>query len=441
MARSAPASDRSSSQPTTPTRKWQSPPDPQSCDSPPLGAPGVYVNLGGSLRERFEAFSHAAFGFKPAGGVSGEQYLLHRLLLDADVHLGPHLRVFVQLSNETEAGRRPTYAPTDIDRGDVQQAFFDTQWPLGDTGAQLGFRGGRQEMMYGSNRLVDIREGPNIRQSFDGARAWLQAGALQVDAFWVRPVFNKTGYFDDTPDPGQQFYGAYAVLGKQNAPVGADLYVLALDRNNALLDAGVANERRKTVGGRLWGTPGRWDYNLEAAYQWGQWGQRPISAYGLFSDAGYTVPMLGHTRFALKADAASGGNSRGTGTLGTFYPLFPKNNYYTEANIQTTANNIDVYPYVQVQPRPDLAVLAGVALNWRFSTKDSFYQPPGVPVVAGNSNGRRYAGTFTNLQVEWLPLANLDVNAAYVHYDTSGFLRAAGGRNVDWVGTWASLNF
>jgi hypothetical protein len=54
--------------------------------------PDWYVNLGGSLRERFESFSNSAFGFRAAGGVASENYILHRLLLSADIHLGHYAR-------------------------------------------------------------------------------------------------------------------------------------------------------------------------------------------------------------------------------------------------------------------------------------------------------------------------------------------------------------
>jgi hypothetical protein len=59
----------------------------------------------------------------------------------------------------------------------------------------VNVRVGRREMMFGSNRLVDIREGPDIRQSFDGACAWATLGDARVDAFWTRPVLNKEGWY------------------------------------------------------------------------------------------------------------------------------------------------------------------------------------------------------------------------------------------------------
>jgi hypothetical protein len=409
----------------------------------PLGGdPDWYVNFGGSLRERFESFSNSAFGFRGAGGVQSEDYILHRLLLSADIHLGSYSRIFVQLGDELEAGRLPGPQPTDRDRGDLAQGFYEFDLPVG-TDATIGGRIGRQEMMFGSNRLVDIREGPNIRQSFDGARIWVKLGEARIDAFWTRPVFVKEGWFDDTSDSAQQFYGVYSTTPVAIIDwLSIDTYFLGLDRKNAVLDAGVANEQRYTIGTRLFGGSGPIDYNFEFVYQFGHFGNRPISAFALASDTGFTVASAwGKPRLAVKADVISGGNSHGTGTLGTFYPLFPKNNYFNEASIQTPMNVMHVNPYVQVQPRADLAFLAGIDILWRQNTSDSFYQPPGVPVVAGNANNKRFLGTALNLQAEWQVTPNLNINAAFVHFFADGFLRAAGGQSITWTGAWATFNF
>jgi hypothetical protein len=409
----------------------------------PLGStPGWYVNLGGSLRERFESFSNSAFGFRGAGGVPSEDYILHRLLLSGDFHFGPYVRTFIQLGDELEAGRLPGPQPTDIDRGDLAQGFIEINLPVtADVTANV--RAGRQEMMFGSNRLVDIREGPNIRQSFDGVRVWATLGDVRIDVFWTRPVLDKEGWFDDTSDKAQQFFGVYSTTPVAVIPgLSADLYVLGLDRNNAVLDAGVANERRYSIGTRLFGTAGPIDYNFEGIYQFGNFGDRPISAFALFSDTGDTIASAwGEPRLAMKADVASGGTSRGTGTLGTFYPLFPKNNYFNEANIQTPMNYMDIYPYVQIQPRRDLAFMAGVDVLWRQNTHDSFYQPPGVPLIPGNANTKRFLGEALNLQAQWQATPNLDVNAAIVRFLAHGFLQAADGHDITWTGVWATFNF
>jgi hypothetical protein len=404
--------------------------------------PDWYVNFGGSLRERLESFSNAAFGFRGAGGVPREDYILHRLLLSSDIHLGPDVRIFLQLGSELEAGRRPGAQPVDRDGGDLAQGFIEFQSPAG-ADVMIGGRIGRQEMMFGSNRLIDIREGPNIRQSFDGARLWMTLGEARIDAFWTRPVFNKEGWFDDTTDSAHQFYGAYLTTPVAIIDgLAIDIYFLGLDRKNAVLDAGVANEQRYTIGTRLFGRREPVDYNFELVYQFGHFGDRPISAFAVFSDTGFTFASAwGKPRIAIKANVASGGNSRGTGTLGTFFPLFPKNNYFNEAGIQTAMNDMDIFPYVQIQPRTDFAFMAGVDILWRQNTHDSFYQPPGIPVVAGNANNSRFMGAALNLQAEWQATPNLNVNAAFVHFIADGFLRTAGGKSITWTGIWATFSF
>jgi Alginate export len=409
----------------------------------PLGGdPDWYVNLGGSLRERFESFSNAAFGFRAAGGVPSEDYILHRLLLSSDFHLGTSVRMFLQLGSELEAGRLPGPQPTDRDKGDLAQGFLEINLPVGSD-VTVGGRAGRQEMMFGSNRLIDIREGPNIRLSFDGVRMWTTLGQARIDAFWTRPVLTKQNWFDDQPDSNQQFYGVYSTTPVQKIPgLSMDVYFLGLDRNGAVLDAGVANEQRYTIGTRLFGTHGPADYNFEFIYQFGHFGNRQISAFALASDTGFTIESAwGKPRLAVKADVISGGNSRGNGTLGTFYPLFPKNNYFTEASIETPMNVMHVNPYVQIQPRANLAFLAGIDILWRQNTNDSFYQPPGVPIVPGNANNQRFLGESLNLQAEWQAAPNLNVNLVFVRFFAAGFLSAAGGKDITWVGAWATFNF
>jgi hypothetical protein len=120
---------------------------------------------------------------------------------------------------------------------DLQQGFADLRAPIGQDGS-VTFRGGRQEMLFGSARLVDVREGPNVRLSFDGGRAFYQSPNIRVDAFVVRPVVPQPGVFDDYSDPGQAFWGLYSVMPVRPVPgLSADLYYLSLDRRNAAFDS------------------------------------------------------------------------------------------------------------------------------------------------------------------------------------------------------------
>ena len=404
-------------------------------------APGSYINFGGELRERVEHFSHPFFGLTDRGTTT---YDMHRLLLNGDLHIGDTFRTFIQLGNH-EVTSPSMSPPTDVDHFDLQQGFVDLKASIGQD-ASVIFRGGRQEITFGSARLVDVREGPNIRLSFDGGRIFYESAALRLDVFGTAPVVVERGVFDDRsiarePFPGKAFWGIYGVV-----PVGAvpglhiDLYYLGLMRQNAPYNSGVADETRHSVGARFWGRAEAWDYDIEGVFQFGDFGSRNIRAWTVASNTGYTLASLwGEPRLGLQADVASGGAPGKT--LKTFNPLFPKFAYFTEASINSPINFIDVYPSVTVQPLKNFAFKVGVDVLWRYSIQDGFYQPPGVPLVPGSANKKRFLGLQSNLQAEWQATSHISVNAAYVHFLTKGFLKAAGAKNIDFLGVWAAYKF
>jgi hypothetical protein len=147
-------------------------------------------------------------------------------MLHADFHLGPHFRIFSQLKSGLEDGRDGGPRPTDRDKFDAHQAFMDVSVDIGDS-RSLTLRAGRQEMDYGSSRLISVRDGPNVRQSFDGVKLALDASVWRVDGFIVRPVETNEGVFDDKPDPERFLWGIYGVAPLPVVPGGkVDLYFL-----------------------------------------------------------------------------------------------------------------------------------------------------------------------------------------------------------------------
>ncbi|MBV8431232.1 MAG: alginate export family protein, partial [Solirubrobacterales bacterium] len=180
----------------------------------PLGGrDDYYLSLGGTARPRYEFYRNPDFGAAPAAPDGTNNDLLQRYLLHADLHLGPNVRVFGQLQSGFESGLIGGPRPdVDLDRFDAHQGFLDLVWRWGEEEVNsLTLRPGRQEMAYGSGRLIDVREGANLRRSFDAARALLKAGDWQVDGFWSKPVRNRPGVFDDDPNPDRSLRGLYAV--------------------------------------------------------------------------------------------------------------------------------------------------------------------------------------------------------------------------------------
>lgn len=167
---------------------------------------GSYLTLGGELRERFEYYWRPNFGLQ---GQSANAYLLNRMLLHADLHAGDYLRTFFVLGGHF-APWKDAAAPPYLDRWDLQQAFLDVRLPLSpleDIDPVL--RVGRQEMVFGSQRLVSIRDAPNVRRAFDGVRLGDTIDGVRVDAFLTRPVLLREGAFDDVSNDAQAFWGLY----------------------------------------------------------------------------------------------------------------------------------------------------------------------------------------------------------------------------------------
>lgn len=167
-------------------------------------------------------------------------YLPQRYMLHFDLHMGSRARAFVQLKSGVETGRRGCPHPPDEDKLDVKQTFVDVTF--GNAAEPdlrtLMLRAGRQEVYFGSSRLVSYREGPNVRQSFDGLRAILRARGWRVDGFALKPVETDAGIFDDVSDHARTFWGVYAVRPLPTLPKGGnvDLYYMGLDRKRARFD-------------------------------------------------------------------------------------------------------------------------------------------------------------------------------------------------------------
>jgi hypothetical protein len=61
--------------------------------------------------------------------------------------------------------------------------------------------------------------------------------------------------------------------------------------------------------------------------------------------------------------------------------------------------------------------------------------------VPGSADNKRFLGAQSNLHAEWQATPHRNINAVYVHFQTAGFLAAAGGKNTDFVGVWAAYFF
>ena len=302
-------------------------------------------------------------------------------------------------------------------------------------------------MEYGSGRLIDVREGPNVRLSFDGFKMLSKIDGWRIDAFAVRPDLDKPGFFDNRPDPKTAFWGVYATRPISEG-VSLDAYYLGLGRAQATYNRGTARELRHSVGARLSrpvaGTKPGWDFDDEALWQFGSFGSAGIRAWTFSSDTGYSIPTVRlKPRFSLKADISSGDDPR-KNTLGTFNALFPTGNYFGlfASTGPGPENFIDVHPGVKTQFPHGVSVSTDWVVQWRESLRDGVYAMPGLFIRPADHSNARFVGDRPGIEVRWQANRHEWFQADYGIFYAGKFLKETmPGRNLNYLALWAGYEF
>ena len=405
---------------------------------------GTFLTVGGEIREWYEGYHNASWGY---GTQDANGYLLQRLSVYSDIHAASRIRLFVQLTSDIEAGRDGGPRPV-IDESKLffEEAFADVT--LSEKASdKLVLRLGRQEFELGDGRLVDVREGPNVRQTFDGAGLNWKVSSWNIDAFALKPVLNGTGVFDAPPDHGSTFWGVYAVHPNPKVKDGnVDLYYLGLARKNAAFEVGSADEVRHTVGVRLSGRRGGWSYDSEAAFQAGSFGARNIRAWGTGHDTSYTFRSIRlQPQIGASALVASGSHGNSSSDLGTLNPLFPTGYYFGQGGIALLgpSNVTAVGPKIGLRFTESVSVIADTNFFWRTSLQDGVYGPGVNLLVPGQGNPARYVGSQPSVGIYWKARRHLSVSGAYAHFFTGPFLVNATpqGKDVNYGAVWTTYKF
>lgn len=387
-----------------------------------------------SVRVRGMYYDPSRFGI----GGAEDAYGLLRTLGSASYRQGDW-QAKLQLGMHVEEGRAGGPAKTDRSALDVQQAYW--RWQHEGLHVQLG----RQEAGYGSSRLLSVRDGPNIRLAFDGARVgWTgRRGTLELMA--LRPVENLPGAFDDRAEHGAHLLGVYATTAVGRGAGQWDIYLLDYRREAARFAAGTGTEHRQTAGGRWFGQAGQLDWNTELMAQRGALrtatGDLDIRAWSIATDTGWRwhdLPL--QPRLGIKADIASGDDRAHDGKLGTFNALFPKSAYFSEASLLTPANLMDIQPTLGLRVHPAVTTELGVQLAWKHRRGDAVYTSP-APLLAlpGTTGGPRRIGRQYKSETRWQASDDWQWQLQLAWMDAGPALKQAGGQDTLFasiVGAW-----
>ena len=386
----------------------------------PLAGDGGWLSTGLELRLRYEAYRNDAWSPAPE---ADHDYVWARLLPHASWNR-PEGRLFAQLVLAGEYGDEAGTSALDEDRADVLQAFAE----LGQARAGLELRAGRQLLSYGSERLLGPRYGPNVLQAFDAARLSTVRGRWRLDGLYGRPVETRTGTFDDRTDEDRSLWMLYATREPvAGAPLGLDLYALGLADDEAVFEAGAGSERRTTLGSRLFGAAGGWDWNFELFGQLGTFAGDEIRAWSLASDSGYALAVGRFpARLGLRADLISGDDEADDDRLGTFNPLFPKGKYFGESGLLGPYNLIDLHPSLALELERGWSLELGAVLYWRESEGDGLYDNGGNLLRASGGSSERFAGTQLDATLAWQVDRHLDLSLSSSWFAAGAFLEDTG---------------
>ena len=397
----------------------------------------VYLSLGGEVRERYESYRNINFGF--AGAPAYDSYLLQRIMFDADLHMTDWVRGFAQLGDMRILGVRGVPSTTDTDRLDLMQKFVDVKLPspLGDDPT---LRYGREELLFGYQRLIAVREGTNVRRDFDGFQFTDKIGEATIDFIDVRPTVDSPYEFNDSTNMNQHLTGVYAtapVIGS----LKADVYWLNYENLQAKFRGLTGVEDRNTFGTRLFGKSDGFDWNFEAATQSGTFRDQNVSGYLFAGVAGYTFNDIAwKPRIGFSANDASGDDANSK-TIGTFNPIYPRLPYFAETSMLVPANVKDFRPVFSFHPREDVAVVLGYDMLSRVSSTDGLYgsglsEYKNTAKVAGSG-----VGTEVSADVRWNVRPGWQLGAIIAEFYSGPAVQEAFGKDVTFTAIFSKYVF
>src|SRR2546425_1338542 len=387
----------------------------------------VWLTLGGQARERGEYFRQFQFGDSEPKQSDG--YLLSRFRLSADLHVTRYFRMFAEgrsafaLDRELAGGRTTAF----VDEFDLLNGFADIMIPFGEQ-ASVTLRGGRQELIFGSQRLVGPGDFTQVPRSFDGGAAIVQIADWTITPFWTQSVVvDKYRFNKSTSD--LQLFGVFGTGPLHVLPANLDLYWLDADNRTGTFNGTIGRERRHPLGGRVWGKIGATglDFEVEGASQFGTLGRGDIAASMFTTVLGYTVPIPQLSpRVYLEFDYASGDDRRG-GDIGTFSQLYPNaHSYLGYIDYIGRQNILTPNGGVSISPIQGLTLSAQQYFFWRASDQDAIYNKSGAVLRPGTATTARYVGAETDVLATYNFTRHLQGYAGYSRFFIGEFIDKTG---------------
>ncbi|WP_303317175.1 alginate export family protein [Flavivirga abyssicola] len=345
----------------------------------------IFMSFGGSWRFQYESFVNEQFQ-----NIDNQDRLwfFNRALLHGYLNIKNKLEVFAEL-NSSLVTNKEDVSPVDKNVLAFNQLFlkyhFNNNWCISI---------GRENLEFGARRLVDIREGPNVRRSFDLAQVNFSNYKFSVKGFFAIPVKPRPEVFDnDFLQFDETFSGLYTTT-RFNKSNNLDAYVFYQKDDNVMYNNGSENERRVSIGARYFGTYKSLVYNNELVYQFGDFGNQNIKAWTLSFQLENKTNLFNHNfNTGLKTEIISGDKAENDNSMNTFDALYPRGAYFGRVARFGPSNLIDIHPYINTNFN-DLFIEIDYDAFWRYSTNDGVYNAALLLEYPDTNNEKFIANQF-----------------------------------------------
>lgn len=438
--------------------------DPPTSSRLPVVALPDWLTLSFTHRSRFEVTDNAFR--KNAHG--NDQILAFRTLVFAEVHY----RGF-RLGGEFEDSRTALDSPGTpittglVNQAELLQAYLAWKMPnLLGSGIDIGIKGGRQTLDYGSRRLIARNRFRNTINGFDG----IDLGLSRVDhwqwrSFFVlpvnrlpndRPSLSKGHTEFDREHFGTFLTGTLFGIGRLPFQSHGEVYAYYLHEQDSIR---VATKNRKlwTPGLRWYRRPatGQFDFEGELILQTGSSRSSSVTtdsldhfAYFGHAAVGYSFDLRWQPRLLAQYDYASGDNDPFDGNNQRFDTLFGARRFelgptsiwgaFARSNLNSPGCRL------QIKPARGLEGLLAYRAFWLAEKRDAWIGAD-LQDVTGRSGS--FLGHQIEIRARWQAIPkHLTVEAGWAHLFKGRFARRAPGapRNqsdANYFYTQTTLNF
>jgi hypothetical protein len=400
------------------------------------------LSFGGEVREQLRYFHHVNFGDVDSGINDKDLYLQQRFMLHADLRVNKFLRVFAQLNSCHANGKNTISSQVDRDDLGIMQAFADFQFKVP---YPVQLRLGRQEFFMGQERLLGLRDGPTVRQTFDGARLTMELPEVTGTFFLVQPVYYNVGIFDNSRRRKEYILAGYLSVTLNHNTL-LDIYYFGVKFHQSNYANETADEYRHSTGLRLSKGKGPFTYDAEFTWQFGQFGNRDIRAWHLSSLFAYRWQELPwHPRLFIREALYSGDRKQSDGVMNTFRPVSTKSPVHDLVQVGS-ANLALISPEAELVLSGKLTFTLRYLAVWRLSTNDGIY-PPDVRRVIRETDmpGEKRGKAFTRgtiVEFSYTPDKHINILVYGGIFKAEAYIRnTGGGRNMESFSVRAAYKF